>query len=135
MTVARTLQRAIFTVTCAAGLAWVAVPPGAASAASFPAARSQHASAPRSGHGRLAISAALSPRAARPTTGGRGPPTRARQGRCAPGPGQARAGRARAWQQTGTGWWTGQGVSVQPEELLISGASAPKCTWRGLSPG
>ena len=51
MTVARTLQRAIFTVTCTAALTSVAVPPGAASASSFPAARSQHASAPRSGHG------------------------------------------------------------------------------------
>ncbi len=40
MTVARTLQRAIFTVTCTAALTWVAVPAGAASAASFPAASS-----------------------------------------------------------------------------------------------
>src|SRR5208282_5710892 len=54
MTVARTLQRAIFTVTCAAGLLAVAFPPVAASASSFPAARSTHAGAPRSGHGPLA---------------------------------------------------------------------------------
>ncbi len=61
MTVARTLQRAIFTVTCSAALTWVAVPPGAASAAGFPAARSQHASAPRSGHGPMARSAQSRP--------------------------------------------------------------------------
>jgi cell wall-associated NlpC family hydrolase len=57
MTVARTLQRAIFTVTCTAVLTSVVVPPGAASASSFPAVRSPYASAPWSGHGLRARSA------------------------------------------------------------------------------
>jgi len=89
MNVARTLQRAIFTVTCAAGLSAVAVPPVAASASSFASARSQYSSAPRSGHGPLARSAysrasssahdrqarpthSRPPRAVRPGSGGLG---------------------------------------------------------------
>jgi cell wall-associated NlpC family hydrolase len=58
MTVARTLQRAIFTVTFAAGLAAVAIPPVAASASTFAPGRSAYLSLPRLGHERLTVWAA-----------------------------------------------------------------------------
>lgn len=89
MNVARTLQRAIFTVTCAAGLSAVAVPPVAASASGLAPARSPHSSAPLSGHGHLARSAPSRPgssahdRAARSTHSR--PPSSLRPGRGGPG--------------------------------------------------
>jgi cell wall-associated NlpC family hydrolase len=61
MTVARTLRRAIFAVTCGAGLAALVMPPAAASASSFPSTRSPHwsGSAPTSRHGRPGVRAHL----------------------------------------------------------------------------
>ncbi len=55
MTVARTLQRAIFTVTCATGLAVLAVPNMTASASSFPSGALQHPGSPMSVHWRLGL--------------------------------------------------------------------------------
>jgi cell wall-associated NlpC family hydrolase len=61
MTVARTLRRAIFTVTCGAGLTALVGPAAVASAASFPSARTPHWSAPTSGHGHAGTSSHVQP--------------------------------------------------------------------------
>jgi cell wall-associated NlpC family hydrolase len=101
MTVARTLRRAIFAVTCGAGLAALVMPPAAASAYSFPSTRSPHWSAPPSGHGHPGLSVHLHP--SRSSHESPAKPPRSRSERAQqPVPGRS------AWSGTGmaaNGYW------------------------------